>query len=108
MTEDRKASRLYDYDRHTDDYRLHFDEITEDMQAKCPIAWTETYGGHWVAAGNHEVSRSLAARIRSPTTRTSITAGEATRAPASQASSWTSNRVSCRWTRRDSGTTGRR
>ena len=25
------------------------------MQARCPIAWSDTYGGHWVAAGNREV-----------------------------------------------------
>ena len=25
------------------------------MHAKCPIAWSDTYGGHWVAAGNREV-----------------------------------------------------
>ncbi|MBH0779899.1 cytochrome P450 [Nocardia sp. NEAU-351] len=25
------------------------------MHAQCPLAWTETYDGHWVAAGNREV-----------------------------------------------------
>jgi cytochrome P450 len=25
------------------------------MHQKCPIAWTDTYGGHWVAAGGEEV-----------------------------------------------------
>ena len=25
------------------------------MHAKCPVAWSETYGGHWVAAGSKEV-----------------------------------------------------
>ena len=25
------------------------------MHAKCPMAWTDTYGGHWVAAGSNEV-----------------------------------------------------
>lgn len=25
------------------------------MHEKCPMAWTETYGGHWVAAGRREV-----------------------------------------------------
>ena len=32
-----------------------FKKITEEMHAKCPMAWTETYGGHWVAAGSNEV-----------------------------------------------------
>ena len=25
------------------------------MQSKCPMAWTDTYNGHWVAAGSKEV-----------------------------------------------------
>ncbi|WP_436405351.1 cytochrome P450 [Mycobacterium asiaticum] len=25
------------------------------MHARCPMAWTDTYGGHWVAAGSNEV-----------------------------------------------------
>ena len=45
----------YHYDRHTADYRAKFLDITHDMQKHCPIAWTDTYGGHWVAAGGHEV-----------------------------------------------------
>ncbi len=47
--------RSYHFDRHTSEYRNQFETITKDMQEKCPIAWTETYGGHWVAAGNREV-----------------------------------------------------
>ncbi|EUA30345.1 cytochrome P450 family protein [Mycobacterium xenopi 4042] len=45
----------YHFDRHTPEYRDQFEAITEEMLAKCPIAWTDTYGGHWVAAGNREV-----------------------------------------------------
>ncbi|MFI7530217.1 cytochrome P450 [Nocardia salmonicida] len=45
----------YHFDRHTPEYREQFQAITEEMQEKCPIAWTETYGGHWVAAGNRAV-----------------------------------------------------
>ncbi len=51
---DRKRNR-YHFDRHTAEYRSEFKQITEEMHAKCPMAWTETYGGHWVAAGSHEV-----------------------------------------------------
>ncbi len=29
--------------------------ITREMHRECPIAWSQTYGGHWVAAGNREV-----------------------------------------------------
>ena len=45
----------YHFDRHTPAYRHHFEAITAEIQAWCPIAWSDTYGGHWVAAGNREV-----------------------------------------------------
>ncbi|CDO90788.1 cytochrome [Mycobacterium triplex] len=45
----------YHFDRNTAEYRSQFNQITEEMHAKCPMAWTDTYGGHWVAAGSHEV-----------------------------------------------------
>jgi cytochrome P450 len=47
--------RRYHFDRHTADYREKFLDITHEMQERCPIAWTDTYGGHWVAAGGREV-----------------------------------------------------
>jgi cytochrome P450 len=50
----RKKNR-YHFDRHTPDYRLQFEKITEEMHEKCPVAWTDTYDGHWVAAGSKEV-----------------------------------------------------
>jgi cytochrome P450 len=46
---------VFHFDRHTPQYREQFAEITQDMQSRCPVAWTDTYGGHWVAAGNREV-----------------------------------------------------
>ena len=45
----------YHFDRNAAEYRSQFKQITEEMHAKCPMAWTETYGGHWVAAGSKEV-----------------------------------------------------
>jgi cytochrome P450 len=45
----------FHFDRHAPDYIDHFAEITHDLHAQCPIAWTETYGGHWVASGYKEV-----------------------------------------------------
>jgi cytochrome P450 len=50
----RKAKR-YHFDRHAPDYRDHFNEITEELHQQCPVAWTDTYGGHWVASGHQEV-----------------------------------------------------
>jgi cytochrome P450 len=51
---DRKKNR-YHFDRHTPEYREHFEDITTEMVSKCPVAWSDTYDGHWVAAGHHEV-----------------------------------------------------
>lgn len=45
----------YHFDRHTAEYRHRFEAITRQMLATCPLAWTETYGGHWVAGGSHAV-----------------------------------------------------
>ena len=45
----------FHFDRHTPDYLDHFEEITKELQTKCPIAWTDTYGGHWVTSGYKEV-----------------------------------------------------
>jgi cytochrome P450 len=53
--DERKAGREFHFDRHAADYREHFESITQDLQGKCPVAWSETYGGHWVAAGNRDV-----------------------------------------------------
>ncbi len=51
---DRERNR-YHFDRHTPEYRVQFEKITEEMHAKCPVAWSDTYGGHWVAAGSTAV-----------------------------------------------------
>ena len=53
-TSDRKKNP-YHFDRHTPEYRVQFEKITEEMQAKCPMAWTDVYDGHWVAADSKEV-----------------------------------------------------
>ncbi|WIM86886.1 cytochrome P450 [Candidatus Mycobacterium wuenschmannii] len=45
----------YHFDRHTPQYRDQFLDITRELQQRCPIAWSDTYGGHWVAAGSQEV-----------------------------------------------------
>jgi len=51
---DRRKNRYF-FDRHSAQYRLQFEQITEQMHATCPVAWSDTYGGHWVAAGSREV-----------------------------------------------------
>src|SRR5277367_6315991 len=51
---ERKRNR-YQFDRHSPDYREQFTDVTAEMLDKCPVAWSDTYGGHWVAAGHSEV-----------------------------------------------------
>jgi cytochrome P450 len=51
---ERKKNR-YHFDRHTPEYRHEFADVTAEMLEKCPVAWSDTYGGHWVAAGHSEV-----------------------------------------------------
>jgi cytochrome P450 len=53
--DDRKTGKQFHFDRHSSEYRHQFDDITSQMQGRCPVAWTDTYDGHWVAAGNREV-----------------------------------------------------
>jgi cytochrome P450 len=33
----------------------HAREVWHEMQSRCPVAWTEAHGGHWVFTGAHEV-----------------------------------------------------
>jgi cytochrome P450 len=54
VDDDRKKDR-YHFDRHTPEYREQFESITQEMHEKCPVAWSDTYGGHWVASGSREV-----------------------------------------------------
>jgi cytochrome P450 len=56
MTDDetRKQPRVH-FDRHAPEYRDRFEEQTRAFHAGCPLAWTDTHGGHWVAAGNREL-----------------------------------------------------
>ncbi|MGV9744346.1 cytochrome P450 [Rhodococcus zopfii] len=55
VTDDDRKTNRFDFDRHAADYRDNFLPITQEMQSKCPMAWSETHGGHWVAAGSKEV-----------------------------------------------------
>ncbi|MBC7302342.1 MAG: cytochrome P450 [Nocardia sp.] len=54
-TDDERKQPTFHFDRHSTDYREQFESVTQQMHDKCPIAWTETHGGHWVAAGLDEV-----------------------------------------------------
>jgi len=49
--DDLRRTPRYQFDRHTADYRTRFLAISHEMHALCPVAWTDTCGGHWVIAG---------------------------------------------------------
>jgi cytochrome P450 len=55
VTDDDRKKNRYQFARHAPEYRDQFEAITTEMVDKCPVAWSDTYGGHWVAAGHHEV-----------------------------------------------------
>ncbi|MFW0785800.1 cytochrome P450 [Gordonia sp. CPCC 206044] len=37
------------FERHTRGFRDSFEETAEELHSKCPLAWTDSYGGYWVA-----------------------------------------------------------
>jgi cytochrome P450 len=58
---DPRRTPTFHFERHGPEYRDNFVEITEEMQAKCPVAWSDTHGGHWVAStadANFTLARS--------------------------------------------------
>ncbi|MEV6162525.1 cytochrome P450 [Streptomyces sp. NPDC052052] len=42
-------------DRHATSYRVDFEQLTDDLHARCPMAWNDTHGGYWFASGNKEL-----------------------------------------------------
>lgn len=44
-----------DFDRHSPNHRADFVEITEDLHKRCPVAFNDTYDGHWFVSGYSEV-----------------------------------------------------
>ena len=44
-----------DFDRHSPSHRDDFVGITEDLHSRCPVAFNDTYDGHWYVSGYDEV-----------------------------------------------------
>jgi cytochrome P450 len=38
------------YDHHSPEHAAHAPDVHADLRARCPVAWTESYGGFWVAS----------------------------------------------------------
>ena len=107
VTDDERKKNRYHFDRHTPEYREQFTEVTAEMLDKCPVAWSDTYGGHWVAAGHHEVFELARSAEYLSNDHDRATSGAATRASRSRPRRSSSRAASWRWTRPSSGTTGR-
>ncbi|TSD40234.1 cytochrome P450 [Rhodococcus sp. KBS0724] len=63
VSDDSRRKPAFQFERHGPHYRDNFVGITEEMQSKCPVAWSDTHGGHWVAASaaaNFTLARSQA------------------------------------------------
>jgi cytochrome P450 len=45
-----------DFDQHTPEYRASFPGISQEVRAKCPVAWSTNHGGYWVVSGHRELS----------------------------------------------------
>ncbi|MFJ3774578.1 cytochrome P450 [Streptomyces sp. NPDC090075] len=41
--------------RHSPEYRIDFQELTDEFHARCPMAWNDTHGGYWFASGNKQL-----------------------------------------------------
>jgi cytochrome P450 len=54
MTDTRQA---IDFDHHTVDFADNHNEILAEMRSKCPVAWTDNYGGFWVVTDYDDVNR---------------------------------------------------
>ena len=49
------------FNRHAPDFRENFEETAQELSGTCPVAWTDSYDGHWVVSGLDQVF-SLARR----------------------------------------------
>jgi hypothetical protein len=55
MASDEPKVNRYHFDRFAPEYRRRFESITQEMQGKCPVAWTDTHTpGPRIGAGLDE------------------------------------------------------
>ncbi|MCW2522711.1 MAG: cytochrome [Frankiales bacterium] len=55
MTDDIRKQKRFQFTRHSPTFRLEFESTAAEMQSRCPVAWSDTYGGHWVAASHEAI-----------------------------------------------------
>ncbi|MGX7681647.1 cytochrome P450 [Jatrophihabitans sp. DSM 45814] len=59
LADDARKAKTFQFTRHSPTFRNEFESVAQEMQARCPVAWSDTYGGHWVAA-SHEAIFAIA------------------------------------------------
>lgn len=45
-----------EFDQHTPGYRAAFPEISHEVRAVCPVAWSTNHGGYWVVSGHDQLT----------------------------------------------------
>jgi len=52
-----KRDAVFDFDHHSLEYANNAAGIFKEMRDKCPVAWTERYGGFWVVSRYEDVAK---------------------------------------------------
>lgn len=47
---------VVEFDQHSKEYQARGMEIGAEIRAKCPVAWSDNYGGYWIITGLEEAS----------------------------------------------------
>ena len=47
---------VVEFDQHSSDYQARSAEISHELRSKCPVTWSNNYGGFWVVTALDEVS----------------------------------------------------
>lgn len=59
MTADEKAEHLIEYDHHTEAFGTNPWPIWQEQRKKCPVAYSENYGGFWVVTRYQDIVNML-------------------------------------------------
>jgi cytochrome P450 len=55
ISDDPRKQQSFLFTRHSPTFRHEFEATAAQLQSKCPVAWSDTYGGHWVAASHEAI-----------------------------------------------------
>lgn len=58
MTDERKAARAVRFDNTDPSIAPHLFETLQDMQSKCPVAWSDAIGGFWAVTKYDDVKKA--------------------------------------------------